>query len=694
MTELPKTPRELLKEFRRAESLFGQQLKNSEAKESAQLAELKTQTEAAKKLVARYRQQINGKNQNFPSLLGPQISEEMGSQFERLKDVATVIQQEWNKFNKINDRLKLLQKELEETFDQEKEEQKRLEKLRLEALQREIAARKKRIVRRTVLTIATVCILIAWHFWLLSKTTLSFGVMIDGNPSADVSSDVMLDGKPFASASKISLGHHRLTIELQDIEPFQKDIWIFYGGKNLGTIHLERSKGAVDLSAIPIGATFELSGMGQHWSGKLPTYVPDVPVGTYQLMVNRNGWKTNQTLNVSRKITTTNTTEFPYGSIEITSEPAGLTISTNGEVAGVTPAILQEIKPGRYTIDVSDGENDLTADIDVGPKESAKHVFIFHYGNAQLFSTPTGATVFRKGKEIGKTPLMLDRLPVGKTTVELRLVGYASTNFAFAPREGITTDYTVKLFSTRYLDAMTQAQNALYSDQFIQASNFIAIALQAEPSDLAATALLKNVTQKAEETRQQQLAAERRAAEEKARAEAAAFAALPVLDPSALINDCWNPNDRESSDNLNRAVVAPVEGAVNIIFKPFDVLRKAEGNKSGMTQQVNNDIRFNMAQFNRSWKGKTMVCEGVVDSVQAKENIVVFKEIGSYPRQVRVKFFLLETSERLQQLKKNDALKIVGVISTLDAPEMMTVGVNQLVLKDGHIYPTITEAGK
>ena len=65
---------------------------------------------------------------------------------------------------------------------------------------------------------------------------------------------------------------------------------------------------------------------------------------------------------------------------------------------GKTPITLQELKPAFYNLTVSDGENDLMAQIHVGPKENAKHDFAFRYGMVQLTTTPPGATVVAAGQ--------------------------------------------------------------------------------------------------------------------------------------------------------------------------------------------------------------------------------------------------------------------------------------------------------
>ena len=80
-----------------------------------------------------------------------------------------------------------------------------------------------------------------------------------------------------------------------------------------------------------------------------------------------------KTIIVSRGTVATDKTEFEYGLIKVTSDPSGLVVSTNGVEIGKTPITIVELRPGRYALTITDGENDLSANVDVGPKEAAGH---------------------------------------------------------------------------------------------------------------------------------------------------------------------------------------------------------------------------------------------------------------------------------------------------------------------------------
>jgi hypothetical protein len=278
-------------------------------------------------------------------------------------------------------------------------------------------------------------------------------------------------------------------------------------------VKIDLNLGTAELLSDPLDAEFTMSGTEGHWRGKLPTIIGDVPVGNYSLVISRKGWEQQTDLSISRGVITTNKAAFPYGAIEVTSDPTGVLISTNGVDIGKMPTVLRELRPGQYTLTATDGDNDLSADVNVEPGATARYAFSFHYGKAQLISTPSGASVIRKGKEIGKTPLTLERIPAGETTVELQLDGYAPTSFPVQVTAGVTTSLTTKLISKRYSQAMKQAHEALDTAQYAEAQKFISAALETEPDDVTAISLRDEISKAALNAEEARREAERKAEE-------------------------------------------------------------------------------------------------------------------------------------------------------------------------------------
>ena len=297
-------------------------------------------------------------------------------------------------------------------------------------------------------------------------------------------------GKLPARVDDVPGGNYSLVIhhgEYQEIHPVKVE------RQRSTEANIALNLGSAELSSGPADAEFELSGNNRRWQGKLPTRIDNVPGGDYQFIVRRNGWELGKTVTVSRGKVTAHKTEFQYASIEVTSDPSGMVVSTNGVEIAKTPTTLQELKPGQYALTATDGENDLIATVTVGPKEGAKHNFLFRYGSLRLSSMPTGASVIRNGKELGRTPLTLARIPTGETTLQLKLPGYLTTNVTIHAAEDIITAFTSGLISERYVEALQKAARHFDSLDYSSALKEVGIAISENPDSAEATALAKKV---------------------------------------------------------------------------------------------------------------------------------------------------------------------------------------------------------
>ncbi|MEI6195359.1 MAG: PEGA domain-containing protein, partial [Verrucomicrobiota bacterium] len=316
-------------------------------------------------------------------------------------------------------------------------------------------------------------------FWVFGAKSLgplplesskgSLSVTVNPSPATvELKRDGVLvrQGNAPLNMDKLSVGSYAMIVHRGDYSETYA-IMIHRAQATKGQIDLDL--GSAELSASPPDAEYDLSGNGRHWQGKLPVKLPEVPGGNYTLTVTRKGWPLTKTITISRANLTTDKIEFPYGSIAVTSAPPGMDVSTGGVDLGKTPTTLRELKPGQYVLSVTDGENDLVSVVNVGPKESASHNFVFHYGTVELSSTPSGATVIRKGKVVGTTPLTLEHIPTETTAVTLRLEDFATANVPIRAETGFTTNFAVKLFSNRSVATMDGTKQPRAANEFASA---------------------------------------------------------------------------------------------------------------------------------------------------------------------------------------------------------------------------------
>ena len=453
--------------------------------------------------------------------------------------------------------------------------------------------------------------------------------------------------------------------------------------------------GNADLSSSPPDAEYDLSGNGRHWQGKLPAKLTEVPGGSYALTVTRKGWPLIKNISISRANLTTDKTEFPYGSIAVTSDPPGLNVSTGGVGLGKTPTTLRELKPGQYVLSVTDGENDLVSVVMVSPKENVSHDFVFHYGTVQLSSTPLGATVIRKGKVVGTTPLTLEHMPTETTEVALQLDDYETVNVPIRAEIGATTNFAVKLFSKAYLAAMDAAKKSLGANEFESARQSVATAIKADSSDPATADLLAEINRQAEIWRQQQEEAARLVAEAKARRIAAELTAIPELNPEGIILSCWHTPDKseESFSKLNAIDAAhsnpaavPVAAATDVIVKGIEVIAWPFHKARAVKQP-----RFNEGYFANNYQNNVYRYYGNIVNVDENNKTITFDTGGKSKQSFVVSVHLRnETSASGPALKPGATVWISGQLTAL----VEANPANRLVLENAVVYSPNTLPSK
>jgi len=115
----------------------------------------------------------------------------------------------------------------------------------------------------------------------------------------------------------------------------------------------------------------------------------------------------------------------------VESEPAGATVSVNGEAKGPTPLDLESLAFSKYEIRLElKGYETRTRSVELtaeNPKGELKVVLpktAPAQGIADVLSTPFGASVTIDGKKVGQTPLADFKLPPGVHQVEMSREGY------------------------------------------------------------------------------------------------------------------------------------------------------------------------------------------------------------------------------------------------------------------------------
>src|SRR4029453_8715387 len=197
---------------------------------------------------------------------------------------------------------------------------------------------------------------------------------------------------------------------------------------DLPAFHLVRSKGALQIKSQPAGAQFSLrSEDGQVTrEGVTPQSIVDLPTGKYSLMAHWGDWQMQEEVEVRRGETTNKSFAFVSAITNVTSEPSGAEISVDGKSRGRTPLRLDLPSRPHELVAHLDGWPDEQQRIDVDAQRENTARFVFANGSVKITSAPGGATVIANGRELGRTPLVIEEVKPGPVRYELRLVGYKS----------------------------------------------------------------------------------------------------------------------------------------------------------------------------------------------------------------------------------------------------------------------------
>lgn len=175
--------------------------------------------------------------------------------------------------------------------------------------------------------------------------------------------------------------------------------------------------GTVTISSEPSGATVSIDGRSR---GTTPLELTDVTTGRHDLTLSRDGY---------RDYNTTFTVSSQYGTIVVTSDPAGAEVMLDGQSrgpAGENGLVLSRVPYGSHTITTKlSGYQDVAKTIDLKSAGPIAMSFRLGWGKGymKVVSIPPGAEISSGGRQLGKTPF-LGELQPGRYLLTLTRPGY------------------------------------------------------------------------------------------------------------------------------------------------------------------------------------------------------------------------------------------------------------------------------
>lgn len=113
------------------------------------------------------------------------------------------------------------------------------------------------------------------------------------------------------------------------------------------------STGILSVSSIPTGAAILLDGEEK---GVTPRTISGIEPGVHTLALEKEGYEPytrEVTVSTGKSTIVTATLAPRYGSLRIQSTPTGASVVLNGEPAGITPLVVNNLDPGVYAISLS-----------------------------------------------------------------------------------------------------------------------------------------------------------------------------------------------------------------------------------------------------------------------------------------------------------------------------------------------------
>ena len=203
---------------------------------------------------------------------------------------------------------------------------------------------------------------------------------------------------------------------------------------DLGVVNLPRSVGTLVVQSEPQDCAYTLlsaDGATEIRKGRTPEQIPNLPTGSYRVLIHREGWPVQQTsATVERQSTSVATHRFGSGMLSIASDPAGAEIRLGNRLLGKTPlevelpsgthallAVLPGYREVQFQAQVNTGETTKQQPILLAPqppklsiKTDPSELHFRVYAGAVVFPD---ATILKEGM----TPAVIEDLPAGRYTV-------------------------------------------------------------------------------------------------------------------------------------------------------------------------------------------------------------------------------------------------------------------------------------
>ncbi len=359
--------------------------------------------------------------------------------------------------------------------------------------------RQRRAFRPLIIYLVFALPVLAWdiHVKLVKKTFLSATVTLEGR-RLEEPFQVQINGQPHALNRPVSPGFKTIRFSSRDTEVWEINRFVWYGQNPLGDVTLLRSRGDLRVAVQPKPLEVIVTGaLAKLTSSEAEPVFRGLPVGDYRVRMRFQHFERELTVRVERSIMATVADKFAVGFLHLEIEPAGgryelrSVPSGNLRLSGELPAMLTNLPPLNYQLELTRGDYPKSRTFFLSGGQTNQVREVFEYGQANITTEPSGATVMMGERIVGKTPLLLKELKPDSQTIQAALEGYLPVRWTVDIQTNLTVMLATNLVSLRYSEAMDRANAALnnYPRDYRLALTNLTTALTVIPGDPAATRL-------------------------------------------------------------------------------------------------------------------------------------------------------------------------------------------------------------
>jgi len=218
---------------------------------------------------------------------------------------------------------------------------------------------------------------------------------------------------------------------------------------DLGTITLTKASGKIQLTTIPSGVAFNISGPDQKTLlGKTPASFEDLAIGKYEITLSQPGWPD---YSATADLTADNPIEINHSfrgtDVTLSSDPPGASIFLGKIKLGEAPLTVN-LPSGPLEITSRFGQlAPVTRNISPDPHWVTAVQFKHSYGTLTISSDRSDAHGFVDGKEIGQLPAQA-LLPPGNHQIQISAVNAPDKVNTVSLAEGQRVDLRIQFAST------------------------------------------------------------------------------------------------------------------------------------------------------------------------------------------------------------------------------------------------------